>query len=87
MVHITDTGTRPASLIWSVAALVARSGGSFVDLRVELRTALGREPELSEAWEACRIARDEMASAAIDDTSMGAWMMLCRLAGRLQEAA
>ena len=87
MVHITDTGTSPASLIWSVAALVARSGGSFVDLRVELRTALGREPELSEAWEACRIARDEMAAAATDDTSMGAWMMLCRLAGRLQEAA
>ena len=69
MVHITDTGTQPASLIWSVAALVARSGGSFVDLRVELRTALGREPELSEAWQACRIARDEVAAAAFAPSS------------------
>ena len=87
MVHISDTGARPASLIWSVATLVARTGGSFVDLRVELRTALGREPELAEAWEACRIANDEVASAADDDVAVGTWMMLCRLAGRLQEAA
>ena len=85
MLFIEDTGTGRASLIWSVAALVARTGGSFADLRLQLPAALGREPGLEETLEACGIGRREVATAGSDDAAVGAWMMLSRLAGRLQE--
>jgi hypothetical protein len=84
MLYIQDTGTGRASLIWSVAALVARTGGSFSDLQEELRSVLGGDPETDETLEACAIAHDEVTLSGNDDATVGAWMMLCRLAGRLQ---
>ena len=85
MLYIEDTGAGQATLIWSIAALVARTGGTFADLRAELRSTLDREPELDETWEACRIAHDEVPDSGHADVTVGAWMMLCRLAGRLSE--
>ena len=85
MLYIADSGTGRAGVIWSVATLVAEAGRPFGDLLAELRAALGREPELDETLSACRIARSEVTASGRDDVAVGAWMMLCRLAGRIQE--
>jgi hypothetical protein len=85
MLHIADSGTGRAGVIWSIAALVAEAGRPFGDLLAELQAALGREPELDETMHACRIARAEVTASHRDDVAVGAWMMLCRLAGRIQE--
>jgi len=72
MLHITDTGRSRASLIWSVAAMVTRTRGSFADLRAELRETLGRDPELTETQQACRLAREDVTASGREDDSVGA---------------
>ena len=89
MLQQDDTGIDWAAQVWSVASMVARTGGTFPLLRVELVTVLGREPTLAETLGACAIGQSVMSSPSMeaDDAALGAWMMLSRLAGRLSEAA